>query len=307
MTVRFFRAYQRAMFAQAVRTGAKSVRGKRRSLVALLMAATLLPCLGGCKTAGTWLASRREPVPAEAALVAAEKETVAHLAPQQKADMHFALGRVAESRGETEQAVQAYRAALAEDHLRYDASWRLAVLLDRQGKADEAEKLFRAAIERAPDNADLRSDYGYSLSLQSRWSESEVQLRRVLQTQPRHARAHNNLGVVLAATGRPDEAWNEFEQAGCSMVTCHTNVAYGLALQNRLDDAYRHYEQALALDPKSATAQRGLQQVTSLLARAGDSTSPAAVNANRVPGAKVAVERASFIPRSAPTSSATSP
>lgn len=170
---------------------------------------------------------------------------------------------MSESRGETEAAIQAYRATLQEDPQRHDAAWRLAVIYDRQGKSGLAEPLFRQALQGASQNADLHSDFGYSLSLQSRWQESEEQLRRAIALNPQHARAHNNLGVVLASNRRIDEAAREFELAGCEPSVCLSNLAYGLALSGHIDEARQYYQQALALDPQLPAAQRGLRQIES--------------------------------------------
>src|SRR5436305_1206573 len=68
----------------------------------------------------------------------------------QEADAQIALGRVAEQRGEFEQAMGAYRGALDRDRRRADAYQRLAVLHDKQGKFRESAELYRQALEADP-------------------------------------------------------------------------------------------------------------------------------------------------------------
>jgi Flp pilus assembly protein TadD len=200
---------------------------------------------------------------------------------RQAADVQYAIGRSLEMRGEGEQAIAAYREALKRDPDRADAQARLAILYDQQGRFDESAALYRSALAAQPGNPDLYCDMGYSLSLQHRWAEAEMNLRQAIALAPNHRRAHNNLGLVLAHAGRPDDALAEFRKGGCDEADAHVNLAFVLTLERSWPEARAHYERALALRPSLAAAQKGLEEVTVLLARGETEVDPLA------PGARI--------------------
>src|SRR5437763_824522 len=68
-------------------------------------------------------------------------------------------------------------------------------------------------------------------------------------------------------TGRRAEAIAEFHQAGCSAADAHLNVAFALTLEKSWADARAEYEKALALEPSSAAAKKGLQDLEVVVAR----------------------------------------
>jgi Tfp pilus assembly protein PilF len=111
-------------------------------------------------------------------------------------------------------------------------------------------------------------NYGFSLYLQGRHAEAEAALRQALARQPENATAHNNLGLVLARTGRPAEALAEFRRAGCNDADAHINLAAGLTFQKALPEARAEYERALAMDPSSAVAKKGLRDLDVVMTKA---------------------------------------
>jgi Flp pilus assembly protein TadD len=186
----------------------------------------------------------------------------------QKADIQVARGRSLEKDGSADQAAVAYQEALKLDPQRADAYQRLARLRDQEGKFKESEELFQKALSLQPGCADIFCDMGYSLYLQHRWAEAEMNLRQAIALAPNHERAHNNLGLVLARAGRTEDALAEFYKGGCSEADARVNVAYVLTLENEWPEARRHYETALAAEPGSSAAKKGLQEINQLLTRA---------------------------------------
>ena len=205
--------------------------------------------------------TRRTPAKAE--------EKAPEVSPRQAADMQVALGKYLEKQNNVAGATAAYRTATKHDPNRADAYWRLAILHDLQGRFAESEELFRRAIHKAPDSPDILCDFGYNRYLQKHWDEAELNLRKAIARSPRHRRAHNNLGLLLARTNRLDEALAEFHKAGCSEADAEQNVAFALTLESRWDEARRHYKLALLADPGSESASQGLQDLNSLIVRAG--------------------------------------
>jgi Flp pilus assembly protein TadD len=214
--------------------------------------------LGGCRHAG--------PPPGNALLADRGGER-AQLGPKQTADVQIAYARSLEKRGEHEQAVARYQEAVKQDPGRADAWHRLAVLHDRQGKFDDSAGMYRKALELQPGDPDLYCDMGYSLYLQQRWAEAEMNLRQALALRPDHARARNNLALLLARAGRADEALAESRRAGCSEADAHVNVAFALALQGSCPEAREHYRLALASDPSSGPARKGLEKLEAVMAK----------------------------------------
>jgi Tfp pilus assembly protein PilF len=195
-------------------------------------------------------------------------ETDARLGARQVADVKVALGRTLEKQGDEARALVAYQEALAQDPKRGDAALRIAVLLDQQGRFAESADYYHKAEAAQPDNADIACNLGYSFYLQRRWPEAEAALRKALARQPHHRRAHNNLGLVLAQAGRPEEALAEFRKAGLAEADARVNLAFAQTMRREWNEARAQYQLALAADPSSSAAQKGLQELNAVVARA---------------------------------------
>ena len=195
---------------------------------------------------------------------------------RQAADVQVALGRSLEKRGQPDPAMAAYAEALRRDPKRTEAYWRLAVLHDRQANFKTSAEMFRKALQTSPGNPEIYADMGYSLYLQRRWAEAEMNLRQALALKPDNARAHNNLGLVLAHSDRPEEALAEFRKTG-SEADARVNLALALCMEGQWDEARAHYQAALAANPQSASARKGLWQLDTVLVRVPPAPGPAAV------------------------------
>lgn len=233
--------------------------------------------LGLALAAGCHQFPRRGSTPGDTA------EVAPRIGPAQAADVQFALGRTLEKRGAEEQARAAYAEAVKQDPKRIDALVRLAVLCDRQGRFRESEELYRRALAACPRDADLRCNRGYSLYLQQRWAEAEQSLRRAIALRSDHLRAHNNLGAVLARSGREAEALEEFRRGGCSSADAQGNLAVALMLGGNWSEARQHYEHALAANPSSPSARKGLKDLTALMKRTQPAEQGLAATAMTVP------------------------
>jgi Tfp pilus assembly protein PilF len=216
-----------------------------------------------------------QPAVNQSAATVSAAPTNAKPTPRQVADVQMALGRSLERGGDLEQASAAYREVLKHDPSRVDAYARLAAVDACQGKFDEATEFFKKALAAQPGSANLYCDMGYTLYLQGRWDEARMNLRQALALQPDHERAHNNLGLVLARTGHSNEALLEFRKAGCGPADAQNNLAFALALEGRWEEAQTHYGRALAADPSSPAARKGLREVQELVARGNSAPSAA--------------------------------
>ena len=204
------------------------------------------------------------------------------ITPAQEADVQISMGRVAEQRGDLDQAMAAYRAALDRDKSRADAYARLAILHDKQGKFRESADLYRKALALRPGDPDIFCDMGYSFYLQRRWAEAEMNLRQSLAVNPEHRRAHNNLALLLVRDNRLGDALAEFGKAGSDPVQAHMNLAFALTIDQRWESARAEYQRALALDPSSQLAKARLDELNNLLAKR-EPAAPAPDGARRDP------------------------
>jgi Tfp pilus assembly protein PilF len=230
----------------------------RRGAAALALSAA---CLGGCEHLPA-----KPAAPAAAGVFSAEPS--AKVGPREAANVKVEYAHMMEKRGELAAAMTAYQDARAQDPSNLDALLGMARVYDAEGRFAESMDCYKKAEAAKPHNTKVACNYGYSLYLQGRHADAEVALRQALARQPDNAPAHTNLGLVLARTGRRSEAIAEFRKAGCSAADAHVNVAFALTLEKSWAEARAEYEKALALDPSSAAAKKGLQDLETVVARA---------------------------------------
>lgn len=182
----------------------------------------------------------------------------------QKADVEMALARTLENKGYTDRAIKTYLEVIRKDSRRADAHHRLAVLYDKKGECAKAEEHYRATLKRDPNSSEAYCDFGYSCYLQQRWQEAETHFRKSLSLNPEMKRAHNNLGLLLARRGNSAAALQEFQRAGCAEAEARANLAFMMMFEDRWEEAQGQFELALAADPSSEVARKGLNSVRSL-------------------------------------------
>jgi Tfp pilus assembly protein PilF len=180
------------------------------------------------------------------------------LTAKQKADVQMAIARSMENQGDAAQAIKNYLEVVKKDPSRADAYQRLAILHDVKGDSQSARKFYLLAAKKDPKSADIQCDFGYSCYLQRSWSEGESHLRRAIALNADCARAHTNLGLLLARTDHEQQALVEFRKAGCNEAAARANLGFAFTLEERWEKARRQFELALAADPNSKIAKRGL-------------------------------------------------
>ncbi len=119
----------------------------------------------------------------------------------------------------------------------------------------KAEAATTRALELAPELAEARSSYATLRADQRRWLEAEREFKRAIELKPGYANAHYFYALkVLMATGRMDEAIQEFKRAlEFDPFSTIIIINYGLALlsANREQEGVEQYRKALDLDPNS--------------------------------------------------------
>lgn len=122
-------------------------------------------------------------------------------------DDHLRAGRL-------DEAVRAYRAALATAP-RYGRAWyRLGVAELRRGDAVAAEAALANAARLEPESAAAANDLGVALFRQGRLEEAVAQFSRAATLAPDDVSAARNLGLALQRLGRLAEAQAALARAG---------------------------------------------------------------------------------------------
>jgi Flp pilus assembly protein TadD len=227
---------------------------------------------------------------------------------EQRFHVHLDFGRVFESEGNFEAAIQEYQDALTVAQTRGRRKFkpadsalahrRMAAAWDRLGRFDEAETHYKQALKLSPKDPKVWNDAGYSYYLQGRWTEAEHALNKALKLAPEDARVRTNLGLALAASGRSQEALTLLSRSGGDAIG-HANLGYLLASTGQFDLARQQYQTALAMRPDLALARRALAQLDRQQEEAGKPGSTSTIMAS-TPRPKTRPNDSGVIPASAP-------
>jgi Tfp pilus assembly protein PilF len=123
---------------------------------------------------------------------------------------HNNLGQLLEARGELEESLAHYRAALAADPGSGEVLNNVGNVLYKQGRYDEAIRhytgLLGAQAPRTEIAARMHNNLGAAYLRTRRYDEAETEFRRAIEIDPEYLEPYYNLGLVLAAFGRRDDA-----------------------------------------------------------------------------------------------------
>jgi len=154
--------------------------------------------------------------------------------------------RLADERERTEQI---YR-----QHAHFNRAMRLL----KDSQAENAVQEYRAALAEEPGNGTILGLLGSALAGLGRTEEARVTLRRALELQPMEGAHHNNFGILLARTGQPEEALEHFRRAAQfdpeRAASYHFNQGALLLNIGRTEEAIAALQQAARLDPTLAVA-----------------------------------------------------
>ncbi len=176
---------------------------------------------------------------------------------------HGILGTALGRRGEVDESIVHYRAALRLRPGLAEAHNNLGIALFRKGELDEAVEHYREALSLKPDHPTAHTNLGAALYTQGRLEEAVAHYREALRMKPDSPETHNNLATALDAQGRVAEAIQHYEEAlrlRPSDAKAHKNLGVTLYQQGRFDEAAAHFEAALRIDPADKRARALLRQ-----------------------------------------------
>ncbi len=174
------------------------------------------------------------------------------------------LGGLAMAEKDYHSAARHFDKALA---LSPDSTYALANAAQaavRLGDAAKAESLFQRALELDPNDADASNQLGLLYAKQERFAEAKKLFQRAIELERAHVAAINNLAVLYLRLNQPSEAIAALRygiRAAPKAEDSYMNLARIHVQRGDREQARTVLEQLLEVDPRNATARRGLEEL----------------------------------------------
>jgi tetratricopeptide (TPR) repeat protein len=171
------------------------------------------------------------------------------------------LGLALQAKGQVEEAIAAFRQALALEPKDARVHYNLGNALAAKGQVDQAIAAFRQAITLDPKDAKAHTNLGSALHTKGLWDEALAACQKAIVLDPKLAMAYNNLGLALKEKGQVERAIAAYHQAIAvdpKLGLAYYNLGIALEVRRQLDQAIAAYRQAVTLDPKLAGAHYNL-------------------------------------------------
>ena len=179
------------------------------------------------------------------------------------AEAHYQLGCWYLDRSRHEEAIKEFKKAIYIKPDYAEVYNGLGVCYDWKGDYAAASDAYRMALKLNPNLAYVHNNLAYALILQGKNGEAIDALKQAIGMGSDSTLTHNNLGLAYAFSGQFDLAMKEFEYTG-NTAFAHELLAKIHYQKGRFDKAKKHYSEALALDPDSASSQKGMEASTLL-------------------------------------------
>ncbi len=177
-----------------------------------------------------------------------------------KDEGQLSFARLAERRGQPEQAQAIYEAFITTHPDNPLPFHRLGVMAARQGDFKKCDEYLSKAFHMDGNNPELLADIGYSMYLRGLTADAETFYRRALELDRDHEAAANNLAMLLVETGRKNEGLAIFKRVNGD-AEAYANLGYVLAQSGELNEAKKYFNHALTVDSTLKQAAKGLVQV----------------------------------------------
>lgn len=158
-------------------------------------------------------------------------------------------------------AVAALRSAVGLDAANAEAHYNLALALAAKGDDDEAVREFNAALAMHPNHTSARRGLAVTLMHEEKLDLAAGELRRTLELAPEDAEAANNLGMVelrrkdtLAAI----QALERAVRANPQLIKAHFNLAQAYQRAGRSADARRESDRGAELTAEQRSRGRAM-------------------------------------------------
>lgn len=168
----------------------------------------------------------------------------------------FGRGRSAEQQGALDEALAAYREALAGAPRQSEWWYRLGCVQRKQGDLVGAHEAFRQAVDLGGEDSRALTNLGTVLDELGRRAEAMQMYLRAIAADQDNADAHHNLGALYAEEGRPRDAVRCFEAAIRARPDAEGYLNLGMVhfRDDAYDEALACFEQGLKVAPQSSSA-----------------------------------------------------
>ena len=154
----------------------------------------------------------------------------------------------------------------------------------QKGDVDQAIVHYQAALQIEPRSADIHNNLGNAMIKKGEVEEAIVQYKKALQINPNYAKARVNLGSALLKKGNVDEAIAQYQaalQINPDDAKAHTDLGNVLLQRGIPDEAIVHYQKALRINSMSTEAQNNLAWILATTPSASLRNGPRAVELAR--------------------------
>jgi tetratricopeptide (TPR) repeat protein len=191
------------------------------------------------------------------------------LANRSLAEDHMAKGRELEDRTLYGPAMAEYQRVIKEDPANAaEAHYRIGVLSNMLGNSEGAVQEFRAALQLNPDHTEARKavaafhiNRGTTARQQHRLDEAVRELQDAVNVDPGSSTAHLELGLAYEESGRLTEAGQEYQAAVTAdpkNMTAQLRLGQALNGQKQYEQAVPAFKAVVESNPDKAEAYAGL-------------------------------------------------
>ena len=186
----------------------------------------------------------------------------------------FSLALAYKDEGRLDEARVGFERARELDPRNGKVLWQLADLWMRKGDSARAEAIINDALERKVDEHRLLLKLGESRIEAKRFDEAERALKAALEKKPGLALAHFDLGLVYEGKGQIDKAIESYDSGAATNPKAYRaafNAAKLLQKSGRTREAVAHFRKVVEIEPTFGTGQLYLAKA---LLDAGDLAAP---------------------------------
>jgi tetratricopeptide (TPR) repeat protein len=179
---------------------------------------------------------------------------------------YFLPGHTAGWRGDLDEAIRSYRAALALQPDHYNSLFFLAMRfdLDKINRRPEAVQLWTACIALRPYDYVAYSNRSVCHLHLRQLDDAIADVRQAVRLRPDRAESHSVLGAALLEQGKLDEAiaaYGEALRLRPDYAEDHYSLGIVLWNQGKVGEAIAAYREAIRLKPKLAEAHNNLAMI----------------------------------------------
>jgi len=180
--------------------------------------------------------------------------------PEINFDTRLAAGKLAESRGDWEGAVQQYERANRMRPKDIGALHALGVAYTVLKRYDDGIRTWQRVIDLSGGSSGAWNNLAQCYEYAGRTKEAEHAYRTAIAMDPQSAIARTNYGLMLVRGGQIDEGRQQMLQV-LPPAEVHYNIASVLESQGKITLAKSEYIQALKVDPRMDDARKRLARI----------------------------------------------